>query len=407
MTKRNSLTIGSLNINDKNISHSSLEEIVSIKSNSINNHFIKEHNTSLEKIFINNNIEPNLDAEIHKQLDGADDRSINSNAIDDNISVSGLTKENEKKKKEIVYSVDYVETNPPAVHSVLIRCIVSWIFGLIAAAYSSLAAPYMSFVCGLVYYNLYRMSNNTGRLLLPPVYTIMMKTIQIALDLICVRCAHSASNLFLFVSRIIASYYSFAVLSFIHNPQALISVVLSKVGLHIFLSLFMVFPSIEASIVSWLPQKLIKWKKEFEKGVQDADEDIILIKNEYDRMSVEKEPHYVRLHISATNLSFSMVCDLISIVMLYSFYTFGRYGPANSHYNELFPFEIQEHFNIFFIFLAICFATLSFGYIVIMVILNYIIKELELKRVLHLLSVNWYPMRNFYIMCVNFMMSYD
>ncbi|GAM22221.1 hypothetical protein SAMD00019534_053960 [Acytostelium subglobosum LB1] len=290
----------------------------------------------------------------------------------------------------------------------------------VIAAYSSLVAPYLSFVSGLVYFRLFQYStSNVGRILLPPAYTIVMKCIQLGLDIICVRCAHSASNLLIVLGRVIASYYSFAVLSFVRNPVSIVSIIFSKIGLHLFMSLFMVFPNIERKIVSVLPKGLVGWKNNFEKGVTDDTTSTstdgasdVVIKNEFDKMFVENGAQYGRLHSDATNLWFSMFSDGIAIVMILTLYTMGRFGPTNSHYNVMFPFgDLSEvssafNFNTFIVYLIICLLALGFAYAIMWVVLNVVIKTLDIRKVFHLVSVNWFPLKHFYVMCINHMMAY-
>ncbi|KYQ89842.1 hypothetical protein DLAC_11789 [Tieghemostelium lacteum] len=301
----------------------------------------------------------------------------------------------------------------------------------VITAFSSLVAPYLSFVSGLIYFRLFQYSNNTGRILLPPVYTIIMKVIQLGLDIICVRCAHSGSNLLIILGRVIASYYSFAVLSFIRNPVSVVSVVLSKLALHIFMSLFMIFPQIEVKIISFLPKSLVGWKTSFEKGTKDKEPtpttkggetpdgaQIQAIthnhqENEFDRMAMENDPQFVNIHTRGTNLWFSMFSDLLSIVMTITVYTMGRYGPTRQHYNKMFPFAddsgsplIHDSFHLFIFYLAICFVALLALYSIMFFVLKKIIKTLEFRKVINLVSVNWFPLHHFYISCINFMMGY-
>ncbi|EFA82717.1 hypothetical protein PPL_04412 [Heterostelium album PN500] len=287
----------------------------------------------------------------------------------------------------------------------------------IVAAYSSLIAPYLSFVSGLVYFRLFQYSTtNVGRILLPPAYTVVMKCIQLGLDIICVRCAHSASNLLIIIGRVIASYYSFAVLSYVRNPVAIVSIVFSKLGLHLFMSIFMVFPKVEQKITAWLPRGLLGWKSKFEKGVMEDHENDgatqVVIRNEFDKMMFESDAQYCRLHSDATNLWFSMFSDLLAIVMISTLYTMGRFGPTNYHYNLMFPFgplgddTSSKNFNTFLSYLGICFGCLCVAYFGIWVVLHLIIKKLEMRKVMHLVSVNWYPINHFYVMCINCMMAY-
>ncbi|EGC36804.1 hypothetical protein DICPUDRAFT_77535 [Dictyostelium purpureum] len=288
----------------------------------------------------------------------------------------------------------------------------------VITAFSSLVAPYLSFVSGLIYFRLFQYSNNIGRILLPPVYTVVMKIIQIGLDIICIRCAHSGSNLLIIIGRIIASYYSFAVLSFVRNPVSLISVILSKFGLHIFMSIFMVYPSIENKIISLLPKSIIDWKVSFEKGNLDKEaasfESNLDPHNEFDRMALENDPVYFKIHSKGTNLWFSQFSDLLAILMALTVYTMGRYGPTSAHYNNMFPFNndtskvmgLNDHFHLFLIYLTICFVALIIIYSSMWFALNKIIKTLELKKIAALVSVNWFPLNHFYVSCINFMMAY-
>ncbi|KAF2071838.1 hypothetical protein CYY_006855 [Polysphondylium violaceum] len=283
----------------------------------------------------------------------------------------------------------------------------------VITAFSSLIAPYLSFVSGLIYFRLFQFSTNIGRILLPPAYTVIMKIIQLGLDIICVRCAHSGSNLLIIIGRIIASYYSFAVLSFINNPVSVVSVVLSKLGLHIFMSLFMIFPQVETKMMSYLPQSFIGWKTKFEKGNQENNaisttvDGANIVENPFDKMAMETDPQFTKIHIKGTNLWFSMFSDLLAIIMAVTVYTMGNYGPTKLHYTQMFPFRFDEQlFFNFLKYLGICFISLFIAYGLIWIILNYIIKTLELKRIVSLISVNWYPLNHFYVSCINFMMGY-
>ncbi|KAM9995646.1 hypothetical protein ACTFIY_001826 [Dictyostelium cf. discoideum] len=283
----------------------------------------------------------------------------------------------------------------------------------VISAFSSLVAPYLSFVSGLIYFRLFQYSNNVGRILLPPVYTVVMKVIQLGLDVICIRCAHSGSNLLIIIGRIIASYYSFAVLSFAKNPVSLVSVVLSKFGLHIFMAIFIIFPSIETKVISMLPKSLIDWKNTFEKGHHEKDPNEAEAMNEFDRMALENDPIYTKIHTKGTNLWFSQFSDILAILMALSVYTMGRYGPTNNHYNSMFPFDnnshilgIEDSFHVFLIFLSVCFVSLIIIYGGMWIVLSRFIKTLEIRKIIALISVNWFPLHHFYVSCINFMMGY-
>ncbi|EGG19830.1 hypothetical protein DFA_06932 [Cavenderia fasciculata] len=159
---------------------------------------------------------------------------------------------------------------------------------------------------------------------------------------------------------------------FIRNPVSVASIVFSKLGLHIFMSLFMVFPSIERFAVSLIPSKLLAWAERFQSDDKndDYDEDEkISEKNEFDKMYLEKDNSYCKLHSSATDLWFSMFSDLLAVIMSFTVYTLVAYS-------------------------------------VIWLILNYIIKPLDLKKVIDLVSVNWFPLNHFYISCINMVMAY-
>eukprot|EP01133_Synstelium_polycarpum_P004338 gene4338-5065_t len=288
----------------------------------------------------------------------------------------------------------------------------------VIAAFSSLIAPYLSFVSGLIYFRLFQYSDNIGRILLPPAYTVVMKFIQLGLDIICVRCAHSASNLLIIIGRIIASYYSFAVLSFIRNPNSVISIVFSKLALHIFMSLFMLFPRAERLVINSLPKSIVGWATRFERGVrQDPTPDpdgasSHPVENEFDKMVVEHGPQYSKLHSDATNLWFSMFSDLLAIVMCITVYSMGRFGPTREHYNNMFPFSeattiaANDSFVTFLLYLGICFGALFIAYFLMWSVLNYFIKMLDLRKIMDLVSVNWFPLHHFYVSCINFMMGY-
>ncbi|EFA82718.1 hypothetical protein PPL_04413 [Heterostelium album PN500] len=214
----------------------------------------------------------------------------------------------------------------------------------IIAAYCSLWAPYLTFVTGVLYLRLFQFSNEVGRILLPPVYTILMKAVHFSLDIVCIRCAQTGSNLFIILGRVLHSYYSFVVISYVKDPVSLTSIIFSKIGVYVLTGIAMRFPIIEETFVSYLPKNLVEWKRNFERGVILDDDDksagtsTPVIRNEFDRMYAEYDNRYSRLHSDATNLWFSMFCDLMGIIYVYTIFIFGRFGPSFRHYNRMFPF---------------------------------------------------------------------
>ncbi|EGG13510.1 hypothetical protein DFA_11271 [Cavenderia fasciculata] len=296
---------------------------------------------------------------------------------------------------------------------------------------------------GSEYYKLYIESGPKWRIALPIIYTVVMRVIQWALDILCYRCAKGTSNLIIIVGRIIFSLYSYLVLAYAQSYVHIIPVILSKFGLNLGFAILVHFPRIQPFLLSLLP---IKCRSFIESNFMEnnnnnntnnnnSNNNLSLnnissnnnninnnnnngSNNNLSRPKLQYTKSTLKLQVpssqhagqerKATELWFSMFSDWFALVLLIILNLLGRYNRGNETYCTEYNFQGNQQFYQFLGYLGVCLITTTVYYIIIWTSVIWKTSSTTnsqiIDNIILRISINWFPNQHFIISIINMML---